>query len=268
MGTCHHCLMNRELCNSHAIPKAIFRDIQKQQAEADLIKLGYDGKRLRLDGHTGDYPLLCSACENFFNFTYDAKLVEFLRLWDHTIVLNGFRTRMDNDPNWLAEALISVLWRASISQSQQYDNFDLGSYFNSYLHDIITSKDALVRCSVKIESMFDPTDQMQKHLFSRCVVNPAVHQGRPSNHSESKFLKCVMAFSGFFFSIFLPRLSPSKRNRAGFLKHANRRLHAPAKNMFKEDWFVELGAISRLKSEIRHITKGMKRRERGRMSSP
>jgi hypothetical protein len=102
MPTCQLCQEDREICQSHIIPKFVF-DFVKRTSATGYMRMGTEPNRRVQDGRKR--PLLCHGCEQLFS------------RWEGSFAKNVFHPYnantsavIDYGP-WLCKFLVSVSWR-------------------------------------------------------------------------------------------------------------------------------------------------------------
>ncbi len=116
-GICKLCLEEKELQESHSIPRSYFKRLKKNDSQLILVRKGSRPKRVNVDPKE---PLLCFECEQFISTEYESYGIRLLRNHhnirknsDH-IIINSFNYKR------FYLYLLSILWRASISKNIHY----------------------------------------------------------------------------------------------------------------------------------------------------
>ncbi|CBA28296.1 hypothetical protein ACMSX5_001676 [Cronobacter turicensis] len=116
-GICKLCLEEKDLMESHSIPRSYFKRLKKSDSQLIIFQKGSKPKRENVDPKE---PLLCFECEQFISNEYESYGTRLLRNHhnirknsDH-IIINSF------DYKRFYLFLLSILWRASISKSVHY----------------------------------------------------------------------------------------------------------------------------------------------------
>ncbi|WP_329906871.1 hypothetical protein [Serratia quinivorans] len=116
-GICKLCLEEKELQESHSIPRSYFKRLKKSDSQLIVVRKGSRPKRENVDPKE---PLLCFECEQFISAEYESYGIRLLR--DHRnirknsdhIIINSFNYKK------FYLYLLSILWRASISKNIHY----------------------------------------------------------------------------------------------------------------------------------------------------
>lgn len=133
MDICKLCCKEREVKKSHVIPNSFFKFIKQKQGDKNGKLILSDTKNTRWDQETFYERLLCSECENKFsgNFeNYAASLM--LRDGSNTETevqyLNNQEILIKNlDFEKFKLFQMSLLWRASVSESDFYKHVKLST---------------------------------------------------------------------------------------------------------------------------------------------
>ena len=141
MGRCKLCYQDRPLHNSHIIPEFFYT-------------YAYDGKHrlheLSRDTGTMDFrqkgirePLLCGDCEQLLNERYEDYVKE---AWYDRGKLPRVPTRAPHNIEGLDYrrfklCLLSILWRASVSRQEFFENVSLGVRHEEALRQMISKDD-------------------------------------------------------------------------------------------------------------------------------
>ncbi|UCJ18913.1 hypothetical protein K5Q02_11355 [Pseudomonas sp. MM211] len=116
---CKLCGENKNLCNSHIIPKAFFRRIK--DGDPQLYRVTVDSDPIARSSNGDEIQrLLCFECEQFFQRTYEDYGTE-LFINQKNICENEdfvFITRFQYEKYYLF--IISILWRASVSTLKNF----------------------------------------------------------------------------------------------------------------------------------------------------
>ncbi|MCB1122844.1 MAG: hypothetical protein KJT03_14920 [Verrucomicrobiae bacterium] len=135
-GKCHLCLEDKELVESHIIPKFNFKSI-KRGGDGFLHILSNDRPAKTQKELTE--PLLCRDCDNLNFGVLETYLSKFL-LHDAKIAWEKVdcQIRLSNiHYKKLKNALLSVLWRMHISSLEYFDAVDLGDEHSERIRRVL-----------------------------------------------------------------------------------------------------------------------------------
>ena len=118
MAECKFCKKDKMLIRAHIIPQAIIARQVKQYCCKNLIQIGRDREKpkpIKANGYF-DKDILCSECDGQFG-KYEEKLINFLH-------------DSKNDYNYrnISLAIKGILWKAHITNHQEFQNINLGKY--------------------------------------------------------------------------------------------------------------------------------------------
>lgn len=234
---CFCCGRHRELCQSHAIPDAIFRPLLRSGSGAAIVLPRGDG-RIHRSSDTGKARMFCRECEAHFNRIFDGPLVNLLRLLDKKIETDGFSARVPFDHSELAQALVSVFWRACISPAATYSATKVSARHELILRDLSKGSrdETLRRCSVRFRRLSDSTPEndggfQQKHI-SQFLLAPSPYLISSSTKNGHSRLVLDIVIQGFLIHLFVPRLPFRKNSQPGTLRRGQNILHAPPFDLF------------------------------------
>lgn len=153
---CKLCLKEAELQKSHVIPDAFLRKI-KRSGQALTLKNNHSShfKRTNLGKDFGAYEyLLCRNCEGLLSKEYEKYSLEFLRgrykVEDHKgyLIYHGF----DFERFYLFA--LSILWRASIASSPQWQGVTFPEGLIKVIGTCIKSKNLKLSASQSLDNFF------------------------------------------------------------------------------------------------------------------
>jgi hypothetical protein len=127
---CKLCGKHKKLIKAHIIPRGFYIDYKKQKYRSvDL----YTGNWIQKQCGAYDSNILCSDCDNGIFKIFDDEgykillgpLENFLDTQNNEFKLYHL---IDFNYNLLRKFFISILWRASVSEIDDFKNVDLGPY--------------------------------------------------------------------------------------------------------------------------------------------
>lgn len=126
---CKFCDQNSKLIKSHIIPEAFFRRLRDESLPPKLFSEDQHPKRVPIGIY--DEKILCQKCDSYFG-TFDnyaqkiltPNLEKFVKIIDGERVTAHILTTFNY--KLLKLFFISILWRASISESTFYRRIKLG----------------------------------------------------------------------------------------------------------------------------------------------
>lgn len=139
MATCRLCLKEKKLCDSHIFPEYMYTHCYDENHKYNEFnaKIGEFNKRRP----QGIYePLLCKKCEEIIQIYEDhAKIILYKRV--KPLIRSNQKPCTIDDYDYLKFKLfvLSLLWRASVSNHDMYKLISLGKYENK-LRELLLHK--------------------------------------------------------------------------------------------------------------------------------
>ena len=125
-GTCALCQRQRDLCESHALPKALFRFLfRRGSGKAVVVVDDQKTKTYNSSESWSDY-LLCKECETDLNERFDTYGIYVFKGNGSSIRVSAAGTTFSKiDRQRLRLFVLSVLWRMAISSNAAYASVQL-----------------------------------------------------------------------------------------------------------------------------------------------
>ncbi|MCE1237110.1 MAG: hypothetical protein LWW93_12240 [Hyphomicrobiales bacterium] len=237
MVICAYCKNEKELCESHSIPDGIFRVISRAN-NGKLISIPTDERAIHFSHDTGKAKLLCRDCEAFFNRNFDAPLVNLLKTWDRKIIEEGFGVKIAFCSNQIAQSLVSIFWRSSVSGAEMYRGARVSPRDQLALLRIIKSPrdDVLFNCSCSIRRLYDKTP-IESGGFTQSNISgfvlPVTAYSVGRSERKHRHFGFTVVMMGFLCTITIPKLPHAIRSKPGFLRSNRPILHAPILDIFE-----------------------------------
>jgi hypothetical protein len=197
LGRCRLCRQERELRNSHLIPKACYKRLAERDGESGAILVAKKTKTAVRTSKQATAHLLCGDCEQRFNQRGEGWVIE--HAWQHVGDFPLQRLLLAETPEHetsdfrmydvrqlasvhhgqLVYFALSVLWRATLCDwrigDHELDRLDLGPYeeeLRAYLND---ERDTLPNVGVLVGVTMPPPDERNgvvtaPYLFKRDSV--------------------------------------------------------------------------------------------------
>ncbi|ACL04919.1 hypothetical protein Dalk_3229 [Desulfatibacillum aliphaticivorans] len=150
IGKCKLCGEEKELCNqSHIIPNFMYRDLLDEKNRFYAIQLNESGVHSRGVRQTGEFDknILCQPCDNGTLGKLDryASLILYggnPKIFENRIDPDGIKYTYcaDIDYSQFKLFLLSLLWRASISQRRFFAEVNLGPHEERIRQMLINSE--------------------------------------------------------------------------------------------------------------------------------
>ena len=180
---CRLCHEDKELINSHIIPKVFFKFIYPENNEESLIMIGKNVPNKRRP--IGSYEkLLYKDCDQMLgvydNYAQNLLLKQALQFYPNT----DLAYKID-DYSYVKLKLffLSLLWRSSISDLEEFCNIDIGP-FEERLEELIRSESVggADDFSVFI-AKFDSENEKIKGIAEKNILFPAKQKINGLNYS-------------------------------------------------------------------------------------
>ena len=171
--TCKGCGENKKLIDAHIIPKSFYMDLRASDNHLDIIPSNPTDRKGR--SFKGDYDtsILCAECDKVMEIydDYGKKLLldqssDFKELI-HEGKIYGWEIE-EYDYLKLKLFLLSVLWRASITQRKFFKDVNLGSIENHLKELIWQGKDDPINFSCVL-ARFRPYDETS---LEKMILDP------------------------------------------------------------------------------------------------
>lgn len=139
MGTCKLCLLEKKLSGSHIIPKSFLK--QAKKGDSQIIKMVPESTiKPRLDNANWNTPLLCAECETFINTRYETSQLQYLKN-KKTAIRHPKRVTFEQfDFNRFYLFWLSILWRASVTDMEEFKSVQLGAELNEMIRILLLSE--------------------------------------------------------------------------------------------------------------------------------
>jgi|TARA_R100001163_G_C5032148_1_gene172070 hypothetical protein len=246
---CKFCGSDKEICRSHAMPRSFFINIQRQDSGKSIL-LSDGAEKIRKTINSGQWPILCKECENYFNINFDSPIDQKLNLLGKPINPKVHLVFLDH-PKIIASFILSVIWRASMSENEIYKSFELPRTLNKKIQDHLKSPgtdNPFEFSTFRFERLIDRIGNFSEEEISQVVIAPYCAHREKTRKLEISFIG-----RGYLFSTIYPRYSSLAANKHGFL-YRDRPKMIKQTDIFDQKSLIKLGVISRMKAESGHIT--------------
>ncbi len=196
-GVCSLCLKQKRLVDSHIIPKFLYRPLMVEEGLFYTLSSDPEISEKKEQKGATEY-LLCTECDNVTLQKNEEHLARALRALfggtktgildkGYCIHLSGFdykRTKI---------ALLSILWRMSLSKDKRFKSVKLGELHNERIRKIIIDNLDLAEEEYPISLAIPLLDGK---FYPDCIVQPdSIRKG------ANRLYRCVI--SGFIFSFWI-----------------------------------------------------------------
>lgn len=207
-GRCLLCEQTTDLCQSHALPDALFRPLLRNN-NGSAIRLTDDATTpVHLDSDSWKTPQLCSPCESLLNDEWDSFGIALFqgRLGKPKRTDAGV-TFSNTDAGRLRMFVLAVLWRMSVSVHPSYLNAHLPAATRDELRRTLLAKGRLRSSAlqVSLERLHDTTPGgFKRDQFKDMVMAPFVRR-------HASYYAIGFSMFGFLVLVYVPGLPPKLR---------------------------------------------------------
>ena len=161
---CKGCNESKKLIDAHIIPKSFFMDLKGDANHLAIVDSSRNGRLGRTFKGDYDKNILCKSCDGKFELfdDYAKKLLvgkekEFVKVY-HNFEHIGWEVEYDYYK--IRYFLLSVLWRASISERSFYNKINLGPHQDIIKNEIFNLNNSFSNNYQFMISRFTP-DRIQ-----------------------------------------------------------------------------------------------------------
>ncbi|NOI60486.1 hypothetical protein [Vibrio coralliilyticus] len=184
-SNCCLCDGSCELQDSHIIPRSYFRGLKGKSGQ--LICVSTDESiGAKLTNSDPKEKLLCRECEQFISVNYErygTRLFKDHRKVKKTKQIVEFKQFRFKE---FYLFLISILWRASISELPRYEHIDLGKPVNDLLKHCLKNNTIKIQTSLRLDHFFkisvvrivDKTSQLTDLEIKKIMVDLNVEKAQ------------------------------------------------------------------------------------------
>ncbi|WP_288474517.1 hypothetical protein [uncultured Pseudomonas sp.] len=124
VGVCKLCKEEKDLHNSHIIPRAFFKKIKSGIPQLIRIDTSPNGTVGRDNANWSEY-LLCGSCEAFLERSYEGSQIRRLRDYRENLKSPGRLTLVHFEYQRFYLFWLSIIWRASVSSMPEFGSVKL-----------------------------------------------------------------------------------------------------------------------------------------------
>lgn len=164
MGICRLCLKEKKLCQAHIIPNFMYRGIK----DGNYVLFNKDldeSNSWTKPAQTGEFDktILCTHCDNSILSDYEGYTKKFM-FDKHNGVEQKENITVVKNINYskFKLFLLSILWRASITNRPFFEEINLGDEHEERLRKMIYEGNALKETDYAIIMFFDMCENAEK----------------------------------------------------------------------------------------------------------
>lgn len=213
---CKLCDKPSELQKSHVIGKSVFRNITNRSGMHYGIVTNHEAGKISRSTDQWATLMLCSECESLLNSKYENYSLWVLKNKQPGVKHQGKKhcwTISNVKQQRLMMYVLSILWRASVSDHKVFKNVSIPFSISEYLKSCILGKaniDTKIY-SVRISKLVDDRNHYSQELLEGIATN--IFQ-----REMEKGICFIMIFAGYYFEVLLACLQPHERFSNGVLR--------------------------------------------------
>jgi hypothetical protein len=153
LSNCHLCNHPSELQESHIIPRSYFKSLKGKSGQLFTVSTD-ELVEAKLSNSDPKEELLCWECEQFISRNFEQygtrlfKDYKKVKKMKDAVIFNQFRFKE------FYLYLISILWRASISNLTRYEHVELGEKLNNLLRQCLKERKIKIQTSLRLDHIF------------------------------------------------------------------------------------------------------------------
>jgi len=207
-GRCLLCEQITDLCQSHALPDALFRPLLRGNGGSAIHVTDDATTPVQLDSDSWKTPQLCGVCESLMNDEWDSYGIAFFqgrrgkpRLTDAGV------TFANVDAGRIRMFALAVLWRMSVSVHPSYLNAHLPAETRDALRRTLLAKGGFRSSALQVtlERLHDTTPGgFSRSQFKDMVMAPFIRR-------HESYYAIGFAMFGFLVQVYVPSIPPRQR---------------------------------------------------------
>ncbi|MGL6393640.1 hypothetical protein [Aeromonas veronii] len=178
LSICHLCDSYRELQDSHIIPRSYFKSLKNKNGQLFTVSTD-ESIEVKFSNSDPKEKLLCRECEQLISKNYECygtrlfKDYHKVKRMKQVVVFNQFRFKE------FYLFLVSILWRASISNLPRYKHICLGKSINDLLKQCLIKNTIKIKTSLRLDHFFkisvirvvDKTEQLPDNVIKKIMMD-------------------------------------------------------------------------------------------------
>lgn len=178
LSFCRLCDASQELQNSHIIPRSYFKGLKDNSGQLFTVSSD-ESAEITLANSDPNEKLFCRDCEQFIGVNYERYGTRLFK--DHrkasktklAVEFHNFRFKE------FYLFLISILWRASLSNLPRYDHISLGKSINDLFKHCLRNNTIKIQTSLRLDHFFkisvvrivDKTNQLSDAQIKKIMMD-------------------------------------------------------------------------------------------------
>ena len=236
---CAKCQNATQLSASHSIPMSFFRKILKRQGGGQFVEIKIGAKKNRLIQNTGSSPILCKTCECWFNTNYDQYIDRTLNTVASPRTVGDLKKPifLRTETNRMSQFILSVFWRASLSNDPIYERFKPPPRISKDLADLLFHRPDEIRkrFSFSVHKLHFGVSSLPPSIAEDFVMPPGIVRDSSGKSEAWRF-----AGRGWLFTAYCPRLSSTQVDRLQCYRPDKRVIRAPRRDVLGDPDMFEI----------------------------
>lgn len=212
---------------------SFFRHILRRQGGGQFAEISIGARKNRLTQKTGASPILCAGCEGWFNDEFDKYIDRLLNGVSPPNSVSELKKPifLRGETNRLSQFILSVFWRASLSDDPLFERFKPPSNITRELADLLFHRpeDTRKRFSFSVHRLHFGVSSLQPSTVEDFVMLPGVVRVSSNKPEAWKF-----AGRGWLFTAYCPRLSRTQSDKLQCYRPDKQVLRAPRRDVFDD----------------------------------
>ncbi len=227
LGLCQLCGVEKNLCDSHALPDSAFRSLFRNSNGKAVAFVDDSTTPTSYSSDSWSEPLLCEMCEADLNNRYDSYGIAVLQGRANRVTVSrgdAGVTFSGIDRQRFRMFVLSVIWRMAVSPNKSYGFVDIPYDLEKEIRDSLRNN-LRVRpyvAEVGICRLRESTgiQSLSMENLRRILISPL-----PRNYGD--FQSIFFLLFGFVIEVFFPRPPKKIVRGVGMVSGTNKVLFAP-----------------------------------------
>jgi hypothetical protein len=251
-GLCLLCENMADLCDSHALPDALFRPLLRQRSGTAIHATDDATTPITLTSDSWCTPQLCAPCEGLMNDEWDRYgIAVFKGRAGKARRMDAGVSFVDVDAGRLRMFLLAVLWRMSVSVHKSYLSAHVPPPIREELRHTLLSRGRYPasRLHVSLQRLHDSTPGgFTSKAFRNMVMSPFIRE-------HGSYYSIGFTMFGFLAQVFLPALPSRLRPSTPLLGSKGRIVFAPRLEFthFPELFDLGVRALHKTVTGLSHV---------------
>lgn len=217
-GLCRLCLRTENLCNSHALPDALFGHILRENHGKAIVVTDDLYTPIQYSSDTWGSTLLCQACESALNERYDHYGISVFKGLQGSVYRGREGvTFLKVDCRRLRMFFLSILWRMSVSTHDSYRNVRLAPAWEEDLRSALAAQRIIPPSRYQV-STYRLIDSSKEGGFTSETLRKFITAPFPRRSTTHDVVSVCYVFFGFLVEIVMPKRPSPYGRMEGVIK--------------------------------------------------